>query len=184
MKTRRQLLKALPAAGALFAASTYTARGDVPALTKEARDKMTPDEILKSRWNSIEEVREGSPEAKTTTRSPELAKRSTSSSILSSTTPSAKLMRSLAAILPEERILTDDLSLKTYECDALTAYRCPPMIAVLSLGPGAIDKTSSSTSRSVQTSSFVRQSTMARFGWLMIDPSCNSIERKSPPLMM
>jgi len=48
MKTRRQLLTALPAAGALFAASTYTARGDVPALTKEARDKMTPDEILKS----------------------------------------------------------------------------------------------------------------------------------------
>lgn len=45
--------------------------------------------------------------------------------------PSATLLRSLAAILPKDRILTDDLSLKTYECDALTLYREMPLVAVI-----------------------------------------------------
>ncbi len=37
----------------------------------------------------------------------------------------------LRAILPEEAVITDLNETRAYECDALTAYRCPPLAAVL-----------------------------------------------------
>ena len=37
----------------------------------------------------------------------------------------------LAAVLPEDGLIADPVALAAYECDALTAYRCPPMLAVL-----------------------------------------------------
>ncbi|MFZ9685942.1 MAG: FAD-linked oxidase C-terminal domain-containing protein [Gemmobacter sp.] len=37
----------------------------------------------------------------------------------------------LAAVLPEDGLISDPVALAAYECDALTAYRCPPMLAVL-----------------------------------------------------
>lgn len=51
MITRRQLLKSLPvagAAGSLFAMSDSTASAEVPAMSKEARRKMTPEQALRA----------------------------------------------------------------------------------------------------------------------------------------
>lgn len=41
------------------------------------------------------------------------------------------LVRQLRAILPEASVIVDKASLRAYETDALTAYRQPPMLAVL-----------------------------------------------------
>ena len=41
------------------------------------------------------------------------------------------LVRQLRAILPEASVIVDEASLRAYETDALTAYRQPPMLAVL-----------------------------------------------------
>ena len=43
----------------------------------------------------------------------------------------AKLTERLVAVLGQEGVISEDIALKAYECDALTAYRCPPMLAVL-----------------------------------------------------
>ncbi len=43
---------------------------------------------------------------------------------------SAVLAR-LAQVLPADSILSDIAETRAYECDALTAYRCPPMLVVL-----------------------------------------------------
>jgi glycolate oxidase len=45
--------------------------------------------------------------------------------------PSVVLLSELAKILPPHRIITDELSLKTYECDGLTLYKEMPLVAVL-----------------------------------------------------
>jgi glycolate oxidase len=37
----------------------------------------------------------------------------------------------LRAALPEDAVISDERGLRVYECDALTAYRCPPLAAVL-----------------------------------------------------
>ncbi|MGE4612345.1 MAG: FAD-linked oxidase C-terminal domain-containing protein [Paracoccaceae bacterium] len=37
----------------------------------------------------------------------------------------------LQAVLPEDAVIYDEHEVKAYECDALAAYRCPPMIVVL-----------------------------------------------------
>jgi glycolate oxidase len=37
----------------------------------------------------------------------------------------------LQAVLPEDAVIYDDHEVKAYECDGLSAYRCPPMIVVL-----------------------------------------------------
>jgi len=44
---------------------------------------------------------------------------------------SAELLRALGAILPAHRIITDDASLRTFECDGLMLYREMPLVAVL-----------------------------------------------------
>ncbi len=43
----------------------------------------------------------------------------------------ARLAERLAAVLPEGAVIADEAETRAYECDALTAYRCPPMLAVL-----------------------------------------------------
>lgn len=41
------------------------------------------------------------------------------------------LAAALRAVLPADAVITDPAETRAYECDALTAYRCPPLLAVL-----------------------------------------------------
>ena len=41
------------------------------------------------------------------------------------------LLRRLAAVLPGPALISDPVETRAYECDALTAYRCPPLAVVL-----------------------------------------------------
>jgi len=43
----------------------------------------------------------------------------------------AEIVTRLQAVLPDEAVVSDPLELTAYECDALTAYRCPPLAVVL-----------------------------------------------------
>jgi glycolate oxidase len=43
----------------------------------------------------------------------------------------AAIVRRLQAVLPTEAVIHDAAEVRAYECDALTAYRCPPLAAVL-----------------------------------------------------
>ncbi|MBE1283731.1 MAG: FAD-binding protein [Rhodobacteraceae bacterium] len=43
----------------------------------------------------------------------------------------ARLVSRLSQVLPGDAIIEDDSETRAYECDALTAYKCPPMLAVL-----------------------------------------------------
>lgn len=43
----------------------------------------------------------------------------------------SELVAGLRAVLPSDAVIADEAELRAYECDALTAYRCPPMAAVL-----------------------------------------------------
>ncbi|MFK7765489.1 MAG: FAD-linked oxidase C-terminal domain-containing protein [Roseobacter sp.] len=42
-----------------------------------------------------------------------------------------RVVMRLQAVLPQDAVIHDPLETRAYECDALTAYKCPPMIAVL-----------------------------------------------------
>jgi len=42
-----------------------------------------------------------------------------------------ELVARLQSVLPAEAVIHDDAETRAYECDALTAYRCPPLCAVL-----------------------------------------------------
>ncbi len=42
-----------------------------------------------------------------------------------------QIVAALLAVLPEDAVISDPMETQAYECDALTAYRCPPMVAVL-----------------------------------------------------
>ena len=46
-------------------------------------------------------------------------------------TRKAELVRRLHALLPSDSVISDTVETKAYECDGLSAYRCPPMAAVL-----------------------------------------------------
>ena len=41
------------------------------------------------------------------------------------------IVAKLKSILPEDAVVSDPAEVKVYECDALTAYRCPPLAVVL-----------------------------------------------------
>ena len=41
------------------------------------------------------------------------------------------IVRRLSKVLPVEAVISEEHETRAYECDALTAYRCLPMIAVL-----------------------------------------------------
>jgi len=42
-----------------------------------------------------------------------------------------RIVARLRAVLPADAVIDEDGALRAYECDALTAYRCPPLAAVL-----------------------------------------------------
>jgi len=41
------------------------------------------------------------------------------------------IVAALQEVLPPDAVIYDDIEVRAYECDALTAYRCPPLAAVL-----------------------------------------------------
>ena len=43
----------------------------------------------------------------------------------------ARVVSQLRQVLPEDAVIHDVAETRAYECDALTAYKCPPMVAVL-----------------------------------------------------
>jgi glycolate oxidase len=43
----------------------------------------------------------------------------------------ARVVARLLDVLPKDAVIHDEAETRAYECDALTAYRCPPMIVVL-----------------------------------------------------
>jgi len=43
----------------------------------------------------------------------------------------AAVLERLLNVLPEDAVIHDPAETRVYECDALTAYKCPPMLAVL-----------------------------------------------------
>ncbi len=43
----------------------------------------------------------------------------------------ARLVERLSAVLPVDAVIHEEREIKAYECDALTAYKCPPLCAVL-----------------------------------------------------
>ncbi|SFR38561.1 FAD-linked oxidase C-terminal domain-containing protein [Litoreibacter janthinus] len=43
----------------------------------------------------------------------------------------AKLVERLQKVLPSDAVIHDEFETRAYECDALTAYKCPPLCAVL-----------------------------------------------------
>jgi len=49
----------------------------------------------------------------------------------------AEIVRGLRALLPEGAVIDDPIAARAYECDALTAYRCPPLAVVL---PGSTEE--------------------------------------------
>ena len=51
----------------------------------------------------------------------------------------ARIVSRLRSVLPDTAVIDDAIELKAYECDALSAYRCPPLCAVL---PGSTEEVS------------------------------------------
>ncbi len=51
----------------------------------------------------------------------------------------ARVVSRLQDVLPPDAVIHDERETRAYECDALTAYRCPPMVAVL---PSSTDEVS------------------------------------------
>ena len=43
----------------------------------------------------------------------------------------SRVVERLLRVLPADAVISDPAETRAYECDALTAYRCPPMLAVL-----------------------------------------------------
>ena len=43
----------------------------------------------------------------------------------------ARVVARLMEVLPADAVIHDEAETRAYECDALTAYKCPPMVAVL-----------------------------------------------------
>ncbi|WP_299355838.1 FAD-linked oxidase C-terminal domain-containing protein [uncultured Shimia sp.] len=43
----------------------------------------------------------------------------------------ARIVDRLRSVLPADAVIEDEVETRAYECDALTAYRCPPLAAVL-----------------------------------------------------
>ncbi|NNL19494.1 MAG: FAD-binding oxidoreductase, partial [Boseongicola sp.] len=43
----------------------------------------------------------------------------------------SRLVARLREVLPHDAVIDDEMQTRVYECDALTAYKCPPLCAVL-----------------------------------------------------
>ncbi|MFA5539991.1 MAG: FAD-binding protein, partial [Gemmobacter sp.] len=50
----------------------------------------------------------------------------------------AAIVARLLAVLPEDAVIHAEEEVRAYECDALTAYRCPPLAAVLPRTTGEV----------------------------------------------
>ncbi len=50
----------------------------------------------------------------------------------------AQIVARLQAVLPDGAVISDVAEVKAYECDALSAYRCPPLCAVLPSDTGQV----------------------------------------------
>ncbi|MDF3414739.1 FAD-binding protein [Sulfitobacter sp. M57] len=50
----------------------------------------------------------------------------------------ARVVARLLSVLPVDAVIHDERETRAYECDALTAYRCPPMVAVLPSTTGEV----------------------------------------------
>lgn len=46
-----------------------------------------------------------------------------------------QIVAALQAVLPADAVISDPAETRAYECDALTAYRCPPLAVVLPAPP-------------------------------------------------
>ena len=44
---------------------------------------------------------------------------------------SARIVARLREVLPADAVIDDPHETRAYECDGLTAYRCPPLAAIL-----------------------------------------------------
>ena len=51
----------------------------------------------------------------------------------------SRLVARLQTVLPADAVISDETETRAYECDALTAYRCPPLCVVL---PGTTQEVS------------------------------------------
>ncbi|MDH3262530.1 MAG: FAD-binding protein, partial [Paracoccaceae bacterium] len=49
-----------------------------------------------------------------------------------------RIVGRLQSVLPEGAVIHDPAETRAYECDALTAYRCPPLAAVLPASTGEV----------------------------------------------
>ncbi len=49
----------------------------------------------------------------------------------------ARIVQRLSEVLPEDAVIHDEAETRAYECDALTAYKCPPLAVVL---PGSTEE--------------------------------------------
>ena len=47
----------------------------------------------------------------------------------------AQIVARLRGVLPADAVIDAEAELRAYECDALTAYRCPPLAAILPRTP-------------------------------------------------
>ncbi|QBX99458.1 FAD-binding protein [Rhodophyticola sp. CCM32] len=50
----------------------------------------------------------------------------------------AELVARLLSVLPKDAVVHEETGTRAYECDALTAYTCPPMVAVLPASTGEV----------------------------------------------
>ena len=78
-----------------------------------------------------------------------------------------QILGKLRAVLPKDAVISDPAETRAYECDALTAYRCPPLAVVL---PRAQKK-------SLPSCGFA---TLRRFLWCHGDPGPRSRGGRCP----
>jgi len=45
-----------------------------------------------------------------------------------------RIVARLRGVLPDDAVISDLAETRAYECDALTAYRCPPMVMDTCIG--------------------------------------------------
>ena len=43
----------------------------------------------------------------------------------------SRIVAGLLAVLPRDAVISDPMETRAYECDALSAYRCQPLAAIL-----------------------------------------------------
>ena len=53
----------------------------------------------------------------------------------------AEIVARLRAALPADVVIDDPAETRAYECDALSAYRCPPLACLLYTSPSPRDAT-------------------------------------------